>query len=81
MKEKKMNIAQELFDAWQLCRKSSDSSVMMQEFGISRPTINNALNLGHVIMPGLVEKITDFFERRSVAEKEQATKLLNRLKK
>lgn len=71
----KMNIAPELFETWKLFRQNGDVNLMVNEFKVSRPVIDNALLRGYVIKEGLIDKINKFFERR-IKDQQQAAKRL-----
>jgi hypothetical protein len=78
-KENKKNwpctIAPELWDAWKAKRRRGDPVPFAEKLGVSRPVIENALNYGYVVMPGLADQITALFEDRIKQERETAARL------
>lgn len=70
-KKPALNISSELFDAWQTLRRTNDAEAIANKYGWSRPTIDNALNYGHVNKQEIIEQISEFFVNRK--EKERAT--------
>lgn len=69
----------DLFQAWTNFRRIGDSMEIKKasKKGFSRPTIDNALNYGYVLQPGLSEEITDFFTERLNREKERGNDIIN----
>lgn len=58
-----------LFEAWKKLKRFRDSEYIGEEFGWSRPTVDNALNYGHVKSTELVGHINTYFSRRLKSEK------------
>ena len=73
-------IPQELFDAWQILKRTGDAEKLCKELGKSRPIIDRALNYGHVKKQALAEKISRFFQQRVDKEKNKGIKLLDAAK-
>lgn len=71
-----MTISQELYDAWQVCRRKNDSVAICKIAKLSRPIIDRALNYGSVKSERLVKQITKFFKDRYDAEHNAAEKLI-----
>lgn len=73
-------ISLELYDAWQIMRRSGDPGKLHDKLKISRPIIDRALNYGNVKKTGLADKITKFFNDRFEAEKTKGTNILQSVK-
>lgn len=67
-----LNIDPALFEAWQKFTRMGDALAIANRFGWSRPTIDNALNFGHVRNNEIVGQITTYFTERVKDEREKA---------
>jgi DNA-binding phage protein len=79
-----LNIAQDLFDSWQMMKRYGDAALIAKEKGISRPIVDRALNYGHVTKHGVTMKINNYFNARIAlekAEKDIGKKFIESLKK
>lgn len=74
------NIPLELFDAWQLLKRTGDAEKLCKELGKSRPIIDRALKYGHVKKQSLAAHISRFFQQRVDREKNKGNKLLDAAK-
>ena len=74
-------ISQELFDAWQILRRSGDPELLCKELNLSRPVIDRALNYGHIKRSGIGDEISKFFQKRLDKEKNKGSELLDAAKK
>lgn len=70
-----LNIDPQLFQAWKTYTRMGDSVRIANKYKRSRPTIDNALNFGHVQNTELVGQITTFFTDRLKDERNQAEQL------
>lgn len=77
----KRTISDELLTEWRRLKRIGDSKEISDRFGWSRPTIDNALNKGHVQQTEIVGQINTFFMERMEKEKRDAQSLLNAQKK
>lgn len=58
-----------LFAAWRRLKRHRDAEYIAERFGWSRPTVDNALNHGHVKSTEIVGHINTYFQERLVSEK------------
>jgi hypothetical protein len=70
-------INSQLFDAWQILRRSGDPALLCKKTGFSRPIVDRALNYGHVKNPKLANMISEFFDKRLDKEKHRGDSLIN----
>lgn len=79
-KEKKIlerTINEDLFKSWQIKRRFKDPALIAERFNVSRPTVDNALNFGHVKgVPEVVGYINTFFDERDDLESEKGKKYI-----
>lgn len=68
MAKKERNIAEEVFNFWQECKKQGDGETLQLQLGLSAPTISQALKYGYVSKSYLVTAITEFFKKRKESE-------------
>lgn len=81
-KEKKTyerTINKNLFEAWQMLRRTDDVRELSEITGKSNPIIYRALNYGHIKDESITETISRFYENRAESQKEQAKKILNKI--
>lgn len=71
-----MTISQQLFDAWQVMRRTGDGGHIHDQTNISRPIIDRALNYGNIKQPHVERKITEYFQSRFDNEQSKGDKLL-----
>ena len=73
-------IIPELFDTIKLLRRSDDARIIQENTGLSRPTIDKALNFGFIRDATLEKVIIEFYENRAKEQKEAVKRILNNLK-
>lgn len=66
-----------LFEAWTTLKRKKDSTAIAEQYGWSKPTIDAALNYGHVKTERVTEDINHFFKTRQERERKQVKELLN----
>lgn len=69
-------IAIDLYDAWQILKRSGDPIKICKITGLSRPVVDRCLNYGHVKNTWVADKITRFFNERVEKEKAKGKELL-----
>lgn len=72
-------IIPELFDTIKLLRRSDDAKLLQEQTGFSRPTIDKALNFGHIRDLTLETAIVNFYNERAKRQKQEAKKILQNL--
>lgn len=72
-------IEEELFQAWQMLRRTEDVPELIEITGKSYPIIYRALNFGHVKEESVTDDISLFYKTRSLKQKQQAKQILKNL--
>lgn len=70
-----------LFETIKMLRRVQDAKVITDSTGFSRPTVDKALNYGHIRDATLEKAIVDFYKTREDWQQDQAKILLNKLLK
>lgn len=77
---KECTIEPALFKTITLLRRHDDAALLTEQTGFSRPTIDNALNYGHIRDVTLDRAVIEFYKKRSTEQKEAAKEIINNLK-
>lgn len=72
-------IEEELFQSWQMLRRTDDATELGEITGKSYPIIYRALNFGHVKDEEVANDISNFYKIRSLKQKQQAREILKNL--
>lgn len=72
-------IEEELFQSWQMLRRTEDVPELCEITGKSYPIIYRALNFGHVKEESVADDISLFYATRSLKQKQQAKEILKNL--
>ena len=67
-----------LWESWMKMRRFKDTQKIAERFTISRPTVDNAFNFGHVLMQELVGYINTFYQERIEEERKQGEAFLEK---
>lgn len=82
-KEKKVyerTITEALFKTIQLLWRYFDAALLAEQTGFSRPTVDKALNYGHIRDVTLEKAIVEFYKKRAEEQDGQAKEIINILK-
>lgn len=77
---KECTIEPALFKTITLLRRHDDAALLTEQTGFSRPTIDNALNYGHIRDVTLDRAVIEFYTKRSTEQKQAALDIINNLK-
>ena len=75
-KEFERTIDESLFDTIKMLRRIQDASELTETTGFSRPTIDKALNFGHIRDSNLETAIVEFYTKRASRQREDAERIL-----
>ena len=70
-----------LFETIKMLRRVQDAKVITEETGFSRPTVDKALNYGHIRDATLEKAIVDYYQAREDWQENEAQNLLTKLLK
>ena len=79
-KAKECTIQPALFKTIQLLRRPDDAATLTEQTGFSRPTIDNALNYGHIRDVTLDRAVIEFYKKRAAEHNEAVKEIINLLK-
>lgn len=69
-----------LFKTFKMLRRYEDAAILTEQTGFSRPTIDKALNYGHVRDITLEKALIEFYKNRATEQKAAAKEIINLLK-
>ena len=72
-------IDEALFETIKMLRRIQDAKLLQAQTGFSRPTIDKALNFGHIRDLTLETAIINFYNERAKRQKQDAKKILQNL--
>ena len=75
-KEFERTIDDSLFDTIKMLRRIQDASELTETTGFSRPTIDKALNFGHIRDSNLETAIVEFYTKRASRQRDDAERIL-----
>lgn len=79
-KEFECTIDAALFKTFKMLRRYEDAAMLTEQTGFSRPTIDKALNYGHVRDITLEKALIEFYKNRATEQKAAAKEIINLLK-
>lgn len=74
-------ISGELFETIKLLRRLTDAKEIAEKTGFSRPTVDKALNYGHIRDVTLERAIIEYYKERSAEQAQAVREILTNLKK
>lgn len=74
-------ISGELFETIKLLRRLTDAKEIAEKTGFSRPTVDKALNYGHIRDVTLEQAIIEYYKERSAEQAQAVREILTNLKK
>jgi hypothetical protein len=79
-KEFDCTIDRVLFMTFKMLRRYDDAALLTEQMGFSRPTIDKALNYGHVRDITLEKALIEFYKNRATEQKAATKEIINILK-
>lgn len=70
-----------LFETLKMLRRVQDAKNLTDSTGFSRPTVDKALNYGHIRDAVLEKAIVDYYKTREDWQEQEAIELLNKILK